>query len=154
MVRAYRSPLSFDRIKYLYRRTYCGVTKFEILPTSLYLQPAVGPGYLLLGQTLDTRLCSLTFERKTSIEEILRFRGYVDFISEAYLLLIDKYLFVNNCSTLNYTPKFIKNYYDRACGIYIFSENIEYISFMKLISELKGLRKELKGLNKNLEIKL
>lgn len=98
MVRAYRSPLSFDRIKYLYRRTYCGVTKFEILPTSLYLQPAVGPGYLLLGQTLDTRLCSLTFERKTSIEEILRFRGYVDFISEAHLLLIDKYLFVNNCS--------------------------------------------------------
>lgn len=65
MVRAYRSPLSFDRIKYLYRRTYCGVTKFEILPTSLYLQPAVGPGYLLLGQTLDTRLCSLTFERKS-----------------------------------------------------------------------------------------
>lgn len=55
---------------------------------------------------------------------------------------------------MNYTPKFIKNYYDRACGIYIFSENIEYISFMKLISELKGLRKELKGLNKNLEIKL
>lgn len=40
---------------------------------------------------------------------------------------------------MNYTPKFIKNYYDRACGIYIFSENIEYmeyISFKKLISEL------------------
>lgn len=74
MVRAYRSPLSFDRIKYLYRRTYCGVTKFEILPTSLYPPPSVGPGYLLLAQTLDTRLCSLTFE--TSIEEMLRFRGF------------------------------------------------------------------------------
>lgn len=74
MVRAYRSPLSFDRIKYLYRRTYCGVTKFEILPTSLYPPPSVGPRYLLLAQTLDTRLCSLTFE--TSIEEMLRFRGF------------------------------------------------------------------------------
>lgn len=49
MVRAYRSPLSFDRIKYLYRRSYCGVTKFEILPTSLYLPPAVEPGYLPLA---------------------------------------------------------------------------------------------------------
>lgn len=94
MVRAYRSPLSFDRIKYLYRRSYCGVTKFEILPTSLYL-PLWNRGICLSPQTLDTRLCSLTFERKTSIEEILRSRGYVDFISEAYLLLIDKYLFVS-----------------------------------------------------------
>ena len=34
---AHRSPLSFGRIKYLYRRSYCGVTKFEILPTSLPL---------------------------------------------------------------------------------------------------------------------
>lgn len=77
MVRAYRSPLSFDRIKYLYRRTYCGVTKFEILPTSLYLFRLLwNQDICFSSQTLGTRLCSLTLERETSIEEILRFPGF------------------------------------------------------------------------------
>lgn len=71
---ARRSPLSFDRIKYLYRRTYCGVMKFEILPSFLWLPSTVGLGYLLLARR--SRLRSTLHGKRTRVPTWQKFRVF------------------------------------------------------------------------------